>query len=166
MKKYILVVFIMLFPYFSLILMFNGVVFDNIHECIVIIFALIASIVYLICAIRNKWQAKSLALANMIVKLVHIPAYILTFLIGSSGLIFIKLIAITLLMFLFDCITISLSGIIALSAGVRARTENKISTVYMVIFCISSFVFCIDVISAVVLYIKLKRLTKIYDNNM
>lgn len=159
MKKYIPLIFILLFPYVPILILFGGgpVELLLIGTAVMFLLALIASVICLVCAIRNKWPAEHLALANMIIKILHIPAYLFTFVVGVFGLISVKFIAITLFMFLFDCVIIGLSGMVALSGVIRARAEQKISTGHMVLFGISSFMFCIDVISAIILYITMKK---------
>lgn len=163
MKKYIFLTFIILFPYIPIILSVAGVNPDYIFICIAVMFLLsaISSIAYLVCAIRNKWNAIHLSLLNMIVKLVHIPAFVMYFIMGLSGLLFVHFLAITIIVFLFDCIVISFSGAVALSAVLRTKDENKISIGYAVFFAISGFVFCADVITAVILYVIAKKSDRI-----
>lgn len=162
MKKYIFLISVLLFPYMSMALLVSGISFDKVLLGISVMFLLgfMTSIINLICAIRNKWNAEHLALENMIIKLVQIPAYVIIFVIGLSGVVFIQFIAVSLILFLFDCITILFSGLVALSAVIRAKAEGKIDRICTVIFIISSFVFCIDVIFAVVLYILIKMKNK------
>ena len=54
---------------------------------------------------------------------------------------------------LFDCITIFLTGLVGLTANLRVYKERKCSGSFAALNSVCQFVFCIDVISAVVVYI-------------
>ena len=109
-------------------------------------------------AVRGTWDGRKLALANMIVKLLHIGHYVTMFLLAASG---------ALLLFLFpmlaaialvtDVMTIALSGIVGLAGVVRCRMEGRLTTGAAVVNGILQFVFCADVFSAVWVYIKSRK---------
>ena len=54
---------------------------------------------------------------------------------------------------LFDCITIFLTGLVGLTANLRVYKERKCSGSFAALNSVCQFIFCIDVISAVVVYI-------------
>ena len=54
---------------------------------------------------------------------------------------------------LFDCITIFLTGLVGLTANLRLYKERKCSGSFAALNSVCQFVFCIDVISAVIVYI-------------
>ena len=54
---------------------------------------------------------------------------------------------------LFDCITIFLTGRGGLTANLRIYKERKCSGSFAALNSVCQFVFCIDVISAVIVYI-------------
>lgn len=54
---------------------------------------------------------------------------------------------------LFDCITIFLTGLVGLTANLRVYKERKCSGSFAALNSVCQFVFCIDVISAVIVYI-------------
>ena len=108
-----------------------------------------AAVVFL-QAVRGKWEGRKLALASMIVKLLHIGHYMTMFLFAASG---------ALLLFLFpvmaaialttDVMTIVLSGIVGLAGVVRCRAEGRLTARAAVVNGILQFIFCADVFSAV-----------------
>ena len=57
----------------------------------------------------------------------------------------------------FDCLGVLLTGLLAIAGVVRAYKEGRIKKSTAIWCCIGSFVFCIDVIIAIVLYRKVKK---------
>ena len=94
---------------------------------------------------------------NMVIKLVHIPAYVLIFVLGLAFMVTIFTFAITIILVIFDMMTIFMTGLIGLSGVIRACCEKKISIKSAIIHGILQFVFCLDVFSAVIAYRKVKK---------
>ena len=65
----------------------------------------------------------------------------------------IKPYAFSVFFVLFDCITIFLTGLVGLTANLRLYKERKCSGSFAALNSVCQFVFCIDVISAVIVYI-------------
>ena len=109
-------------------------------------------------AVRGKWEGRKLALANMIIKLLHIGHYMTMFLFAASGalilFLFPMLAAIALVV---DVMTIALSGTVGLAGAVRCRMEGRLTTGAAIVNGILQFVFCADVFSAVWVYIKSRK---------
>ena len=57
---------------------------------------------------------------------------------------------------IFDCLTIFLTGLIGVSAVARCYADCKISKPFAIVNGFLQFVFCIDVISAIIVFIKSK----------
>lgn len=89
----------------------------------------------------------------MLIKLVQIPAYLAIFVLGVLFFLTIFTYAFSVFFVLFDCITIFLTGFVGLTANLRAYKERKCSGSFAALNSVCQFVFCIDVISAVVVYI-------------
>lgn len=162
MKKIIPLIFVLIFPYVPIVLIANGVdiaitLFATLSAFTL---AILVSIVSFALSLWKKWDSKHIALASMLIKLLQTPAYILLFAFGLAGMLFVHFIAMTVIVFLFDCMLISMSGLVSLSAVIRARNEGRIGKGASVVFGIVSFVFCIDVIISVVLYIKIRTAEK------
>ena len=120
---------------------------------ILAILPFMCGIINLIYTLKAKKSAKTLLLVNMIVKLLHIPAYVLLAFPIVGGILFIKLIGISVMIILFECLLICLSGLISVPAFVRAKKEGIFGTVVAVFGCMMSFIFFIDVAVAVIAFI-------------
>ena len=98
MKRYIPLIFVLLFPYYvvfeinSLVHSFVGTIYyENewlfiLSFLLVLVVAQITSAALALISIIMKWPVKELLRANMILKLALIPGYILIFLIGFCSL--------------------------------------------------------------------------------
>lgn len=178
MKKYLLFVPAMLYPYFIvaiLFLLFNrdsapGRIFwegMNSIENNGLLLLILVLLVWLGCifsiiiafsrAVKNKWDTVKLLRMNMIVKLVHIPTYIFLFVLGLVCLMMIFTVGVTVIIVILDAMTIFLSGMISVLTVSKGCTEKLFSPGKAVLFGILGFVYCVDVIEAVILYIKVKR---------
>ncbi len=119
------------------------------------ILVLAVIIYHIVQSARGAVTAKDAAVMNMIVKGVHIPAYIFHFVIGLIGLL-MSVWGIGLLMWavIIDAATIIVSGTFALGCTIRIKKENLMPTWAAVITAVGSYIFCIDVVIAVVYGVK------------
>lgn len=130
---------------------------------ILTIMVYLSNIVYA-CTRKGEDSYYHLAFWNMLIKLIHIPFYLFTFLMGVlflfasvvPALIFVTPFIIIMLFFIdvFLMITSSLYGINAL---IRAGYKQVVSKEYAVINSILHVIFVADVISAIVFYIKVRK---------
>jgi hypothetical protein len=168
-KFYLLLPLIILFPYIVLsafICLFSNAFMDTVFKnnglylfltlMIIYIIAFVCSIILFITNIVFKRDSLQLLRINMIIKIIHIPAYVLIFLFGLLCLITIFSAWITLILMVFDIITIFLTGLIGFGGIIRGVIENKISKKTAAIYAVLQFVFCFDVISSILLYRKIK----------
>lgn len=105
----------------------------------------------------SKTDVRTAARNNMIIKLVQIPAYILLFLVGVVFAMFVFTIFITFSIILIDVMAISLSGINGVFVVCKCGKTGLLKVDGAVLFSLSQFVFCVDVVCAVLLYLKVKR---------
>ncbi len=112
----------------------------------------ILNICFLLMVKNGKWAAQELAKANMIVKLAQIPAYIFIFAIGLLCGLMIFTIGISFALLLLDISSIGMTGIFASSAFYSLRKEKKISGKMQVLYTLASFLFCADVVIAILAY--------------
>ena len=126
------------------------------------LYVLIVVIVNLIRAIKGKWNAIELVKLNMIIKLVHVPAFVFHFLLGMAGLV-ASVWGIGFIMWavLIDLLTIGLTGMIGLSASVSCRKEGMLTNPMAFLYAVLSYIYCVDVISAIAFYVKLRKGNKI-----
>lgn len=173
MKKYIPSILAAIFPYsilFALYCMFSGFLMHSVFQSngfLLLLAVLLFWVVSLGCAVATcvmslarKWDSYELARANMILKLIPVPAYILIFLIGCAFLITIFTFAISVILMLLDGMAIVLSGLIGVAAVKRNHSDKILSTKEMVVHGILQFVFCADVVSAIVVFYKARRAKK------
>lgn len=121
-----------------------------------IVFTLICSILLAVINGREQSAARS-AKRNMIIKLIHIPAYLFHFILGLAGtLMSVWGIGIVMFAVVIDAVTIILSGIQAAGCAVCAA-RNGTGKALSVICGIGSFIYCADIIIAVYMYINAKR---------
>lgn len=172
MKKVLPILF-MIWPYAFLVIFFAGgsdneafselkLDIDFFLTGVVVVFNIINAVIW-----KGIEAADELAFWNMLIKLVHIPFYLLVFIAGVAllaasvvpGLIFVTPIVIIGLMIGSFClmVTTSMYGINAL---VRAARMREISASYAVIHGILHFIFVADTISAVLIFIKIRRTKK------
>lgn len=91
------------------------------------------------------------AVKNLVIKCIHIPAYVLHFMMGLLGLCMsVWGIGFILFAVIVDVLTIALSGIQSIGCAVKFTRENIISKGKAVIMVIGSFIFCIDIVVALI----------------
>lgn len=83
------------------------------------------------------------------IKFFHIPYYILMFTVGLSMAIMPMGIIITAFCFLFDCLSIGLSGILVLVCLIYGIKNGLIERKSALIYGILSFLFCVDILAAI-----------------
>lgn len=169
MGKYIFLLPSALFPYsllFSIYCIFSGFlmksIFDN--NAFVLLFylfaffviALIGDVIFLVLSIKQKWDSNRVSFINMIIKLLHIPAYILFFVLGILSFITIFTFGFSIVFFIFDCLAIFLTGLIGIASIVRCYADGKISKSFLIINSLFQFIFCFDIISSIIIFIKSK----------
>ena len=161
MKKLLLIP-TMLFPYSFVLGCILGEDYANGDSAIlalslfvglVFILPLACNIVFVVLS-RNDGPYKLLQVA-LIVKLVHIPSYVIIFVMGlvSSLMIFMTL-PLILMFILFDYMVLITSSFISVFALAKNIKKNKILSI---VALICQFFFCADIISLFILWIVSKK---------
>lgn len=163
----VLPIVLLIWPY----LFFVGFLIDEEHESLLSGFFLgylvMTAVVYLLNII-NAWLYKGedacyrLALFDMLIKLLHIPFYLLVFLAGVlmfmamvvPALLFVSPFIIAIL-FVVDLLLMITSSMYGVSALVKAVKQGKVSKKYAVVHGILHFLFVTDVISAICVFVKI-----------
>ncbi len=180
MKKYVKMIPLMLYPYAYMIYMFFVMgIEDKIIEkmwelpfdatylvdfmelflvgvaIVYNLYVIISTIYYSVKAIKEERDAYEMAKINMLIKGVQIPAYIINFLLGLSGMAILVVggIGIIIMMIIVDLITITLSGIHSIGCSIRMKKEGILSDSAFVLMTVGSFIYCVDVLIAI-LYVK------------
>lgn len=160
MKKLLLLP-VMIFPY-ALLLggLFSELFFEDLAPYVIggvvglfFLSAPICNIIFMIVS-KNDDPHKLISSA-LLVKLVHIPSYVIVFLLGliTSIMIFFTF-PLILMLILFDCIVLFFSSMISVFALVK-NIKNRKALSMIALIC--QFFFCADVISLFVLWIVSKK---------
>lgn len=160
MKKLILLLPCTIFPYSLFMGLYHFIKgMGNLGESFsflpwLFIVSFICNVIFLVLSIHQKWDCKKIALLNMVIKIVQIPAYVAVFLLGvfSFGALFT--IGLAVVFFLFDCASIFLSGLIGITSVIRCYTDRIISKRFSIINGLLQFVFCADVISSIIIFMQ------------
>ncbi len=119
------------------------------------VLALVGNIVFMV--LSRGQSASALCKTALILKLIHIPAYTLIFLVGLLvGFMFFMTLPFILFLIAIDGITLFLSGMISVFSLLKQRKNNR---VLCTVGIICQFFFCADVISLIVLAAISKRAT-------
>ena len=155
MKKLLLIPCI-IFPYSLVLSVLIGDLFpENIAPIVfgvlIVLFAVLTPIWNVIFMIvSRKDDPGDLIRAALLIKLFHIPAYIVVFIFGVIAAIMIFMTLPLILMFvLFDCIVLFFSSSISVFALAKNIKNNKLLSV---VALICQFFFCADIISLFVLW--------------
>lgn len=175
MKKYLIRLPLILYPYAYLIWLafyfasaiiagehVDSEVILDVYGMIFIIFQIIvlADVIYgAIEMARNGITAKQAARLNLVVKCVHIPAYIFHFFMGLLGICMsVWGIGFILVAFVVDAVTILLSGMHAIGSVVKLYREGVLPTKASAVkYGIGSFIYVLDVVIAFVLVYKERK---------
>ena len=108
----------------------------------------------------DKKTALSLAKVQMIVRLLQIPAYAAIFIAGVIGVLTIFTIGISLVLAVFDVFSIITTGIASLAVYRGMYKAGLINSKEQGLYSVLSFIYCLDVIVAVVSYQKGRNCVK------
>ena len=163
MKKLLLLP-VIIFPYLLVLGLLLSELFPEdiapiAFGCFVVLFALatpICNIIFMI--VSQNDDSHDLIRAALLVKLVHVPSYVIVFICGvvASTMIFMTL-PLIFMFILFDCIVLFLSSSISVFALAKDVKNNKILSIATLI---CQFFFCADIISLCVLRLVSKKQTQ------
>lgn len=112
----------------------------------------IINILFLLQARQERWSALELARTNMIVKLIQIPAYVFIFIVGLLCMVMIFTMGITFIFVLLDVFSVGMTGLSAAAVFYKLRKEQLLSVKMQIVYSMASFVFCADVMAAILGY--------------
>ena len=166
-SRKILPVVLLVWPYLFFIGFMIGQDNETLFSAFFLSYLVMTAVVYLM-NIVNAWMYKGeddcyrLALFDMLIKLLHIPFYLLVFLTGVlmfmvmvvPALVFVSPFIIFML-FVVDLFLMITSSMYGVSALVKAARQGKVSKKYAVLHGILHFLFVTDVISAICVFVKM-----------
>lgn len=165
--KKVLPIVLMIWPYLFFVGFLIGQENEDLFSAFFLIYFVMTAVVYILNII-NAWIYKGenvcyrLAFFDMLIKLLHIPFYLLVFLAGVlmimamvvPALVFVSPF-ITFMFFLVDLFLMITSSMYGASALVKSVRQGKVSKKYAVVHGILHFLFVTDVISAVCVFAKM-----------
>ena len=129
-----------------------------------IVYCALTPVVYIanIACVCSARDMHSLSFWNLLVKLCHIPAYILVFFIGMimagsliTGVPF-GLILIPVLVGI-DCLLLLTTSAYGIKALYLAKKQERITREFMIVHILLHLVFVLDLISSVIIFCKIKK---------
>lgn len=139
--------------------LFPSITVIDILLCLGALFLIAAAgnILFMARHLAGKYSAANLPFINLLIKLIHIPAYLLIFALGLLCMITIFTMGFSLFFVFFDCLTICLSGMIGLLAVSTLYRSGKCTGPFLILRGILQFIFVADIISAVIIYRRAKN---------
>lgn len=174
MKKYVKLLPVILYPYAYMIwLVLYFCFFDffksilgenlswNIFEGIFIgyqILTLISVFYGAVYIAKSEISAKDAAKMNLIIKVLHIPSYIFHFILGFlASCMSVWGIGFLVVVIVIDVLAIALTGIVAIGCVVKLKKREVLTGMTSFWAAIGSFIYGIDLIVAIVLWIISKK---------
>lgn len=124
---------------------------------ITLFFSFVCNSIYIFTT--KNISATQILRTALIIKAIHIPAYILIFLIGAiMGLMIFMTLPFILFLVLIDFIFLFMSGMISIYAHIKALKEKQICpSALLIISLICQAFFCADIVSLFVINIIAKK---------
>ena len=120
------------------------------------VLAIALNIVFMVCS-RNQ-QAIDVLKTSLILKLIHIPTYVLIYIIGLfMGFMFFMTFPLILFLVFIDYVTLILSSMISVFALIKNLKNNKGISI-LALLC--QIFFCVDVIALTIAFFTIKKQTK------
>ncbi len=110
-----------------------------------------------VVCIHKDLDPKKMAKAYMIMKLVQIPAYILNFGTGYASAVMIVTLAVTVGIIILDYIVEILGVVLMIATMKSAKDHGLLSKGERIMHIIIQFFYCIDIISAIVAFVRIKE---------
>ena len=175
MKRYLLLIPITLMPYallFSLYCVFiDHYIIENLFcsnglllllaLLIFVLIAFVCTLIFTVVSINKENNSRRLAFANMLIKIIHMPAYIVIFVLGVLFFMTIFTFAFSIFFVLFDLAAIFMTGLIGLAANSVEHRKGETGKVFAVINSILQFVYFADVVSAIMVFTRSRKQIKL-----
>ncbi len=171
--KYLKMIPVIIYPYLYVVILAVFLMFMNVLPSddsdaamlglliVAVIYNLYSFVIVIVNAVqcaRGKMTAKQSARMNLIIKGIQIPAYIMHFILGFIGLaLSVWGIGFILWAILIDLLTILLTGISSIGCSIRMRKEGFLSTAAAILMGIGCFIYCVDVVIAIVYVVKARK---------
>ncbi len=164
MKKFLPMIPMILFIYSVPVALYSFMATTNFKILLIVPALLLISIVC--CAlvfllnVLGEWDPKVTARNVMIAKLVQIPAYVTIFIFGVLFFIMPFTWGFVVLFIVVDCISVGLTGFVALSCTLSGCWSKKLKPWEATLFGIGNFLFVVDVVVVIVNYVLIRKRSK------
>lgn len=171
MKKYLPLI-LMVWPYlFAVFFILPDGLSENIYMFLLFAYIILTVLVYILnignaFTYNGNEAARKLAFYDMVIKLFHIPFYLCVFVVGIVCIVAMVVPAfvlvsplIIMMLFVIDCFLMLTSSMYGLSAAIKSSRQGMISKKAALLHGIFHCIFVADIISAIILYRKIKRST-------
>ena len=158
-----------IWPYLVLVLLGLLLKQENQRSGLVLFLLIVMTAAVYILNIANACMGKredtrELALTDMLIKLIHIPFYLVIFVLGLLTLLIMVVPVfsfispmIVMMLAIIDYFLMLTSSAYGINALICAKKEGIISTNFMVLYIVMHLCFVLDIISAIIIYMKLKK---------
>lgn len=167
MKKRIPTILLLISPYLFLFIFTSNIYSEYLSfgkifliNCSFLAIVFIFNMIYPFVLAKHGENSTKLLFWDMLLKLFNIPIYIAVFMFGTMMAFLPKGIVITPFLVFFDYILLLPSSMYGISGLIQARREGKITTSTAVINSILHFFFVMDIISAIIMFFKVKTKDK------
>ena len=116
----------------------------------------LAIICYIIAFVKSP-EPLALAKTATIIKLIQIPAYIVNFVLSILFIITIFTIGFAVVLLAVNCVCLFISGALNILAMFIAVRKGVLKTGECILYAVFQFVFCLDIVSSVLLCRKLNK---------
>ncbi len=113
---------------------------------------------------KGKHRIYELSLFNMLIKLIHIPFYLIVFLLGILSLFMAVVPALVLvtpimifILFFIDILLMLTSSMYGINALIKAFKAGLITGKFMILHIVMHCFFVTDIISSVIIFFKLRK---------
>ena len=106
---------------------------------------------------RKKCSAKKVyghALAQVLMRFIQIPAYVIIFYIAFIAIFGVFTIPITILLAVVDVISIALTGFCSIAVYAEMQNKGFITGTEQGIYTVCAFIYCLDVLVALIAFIR------------
>lgn len=169
MYKYLLAIPLIIFPYWLLFLLYcllTGTLMEEVflNNGYLLIAALVAgafiafvcTLILCVLSVAKNQGSLSVVRLNMIIKLVHVPAYIAIFVLSLAFSLTVFGIGFVIVFILSDAFCILMSGLVGAVSTILARRQQAGLSDWIA-YAILQFIYCVDVVTCVMMYCKIRK---------
>lgn len=165
MKKYLEALPIILIPV-VFVLIFIALNFENALYRVFavlgiigfIVWHLVSAIILNVNVLKGNFTVQDIVNVNLAVRLIYIPLYAIIFVLGCVSILMGPFgIGVIIALFLVDSVILIITSLSLISCNIALARNQVFSKGICILFGIGNFIFCVDVILAIVYKVKLTK---------